>query len=222
MNIFGVLVEPMPWHKVFLLIEHSMAQKSFLRIATLNPEFLLRAREDDQFRESLQKANIRTTDGAGLTLMASIFGVRLPRVTGASLVPALLALAEQENIPVIIYNQETGLSSQSLLQTVLQKKYPKLSVSHNQDPTVYSFVFCTYGAPAQEIFLAKKSLPSLYVGVGGSFDYLTGRQKRAPQFLQQLGIEWLWRLIHQPQRLRRMWRATMVFPSLFLWQKMVH
>lgn len=50
------------------------------------------------------------------------------------------------------------------------------------------------------------------MGVGGSFDYLTGKQRRAPRWMQVIGLEWLWRLILQPRRFRRIWNAVIVFP----------
>jgi N-acetylglucosaminyldiphosphoundecaprenol N-acetyl-beta-D-mannosaminyltransferase len=222
MIIFGISLERITRGEVLGRVEKSIREKSLLRIATVNPEFLLKARESEVFKKSLQKADIRTTDGAGLALMANIFGVHLPRVTGADLVPALLTLAEKNNIPVVIFNKENSLSSSNLIQTVLQKKYPKLTILFNQAPAQYSFVFCTYGAPTQEIFLAQQQAASLYLGVGGALDYLTGKQTRAPRALQSLGLEWLWRLFLQPRRLHRIWRAALVFPLRFLSEKMLH
>jgi exopolysaccharide biosynthesis WecB/TagA/CpsF family protein len=143
-------------------------------------------------------------------------------VTGADLVPALLALAEKHGIPVIIFNKEISLSTNSLLQVVLQKEYPKLKLLFNQSPASYSFVFCTYGAPIQEVFLAEQQVPSLYLGVGGSLDYLTGKQRRAPRAVRAIGLEWLWRVFLQPNRLGRIWNATVVFPLRFLAEKMLH
>jgi exopolysaccharide biosynthesis WecB/TagA/CpsF family protein len=76
------------------------------------------------------------------------------------------------------------------------------------------------GAPYQEEFIwqIKSKMPNLKLamGVGGTFDFWTGKQKRAPKFMRSIGMEWLWRLFRQPKRLGRIWKATVVF----LWRGM--
>lgn len=76
-------------------------------------------------------------------------------------------------------------------------------------------VLVAYGAPKQEIWIAenKDALGAkLLVGVGGTFDMLSGRLKRAPGWVQSLNLEWLWRFLQQPSRIGRIWRAVVVFP----------
>ncbi len=76
-------------------------------------------------------------------------------------------------------------------------------------------VFCNFGAPLQEIFLyhlKDANQIRLAMGVGGSFDYVTGKRKRAPRWVQSIGMEWFWRLLLQPRRFFRTWNATVVFP----------
>jgi len=75
-------------------------------------------------------------------------------------------------------------------------------------------IFCNFGIPFQEKFLnsQKNDIIRLAVGVGGSFDYLTGKLKRAPKWMQFFGIEWLWRLLLQPKRIRRIFNAVIIFP----------
>ncbi len=76
-------------------------------------------------------------------------------------------------------------------------------------------LFCALGAPQQEVLLhnLQNTGIKLTMGVGGSFDFLTGKIKRAPKWLRKIGLEWLWRLILEPRyRLKRIWRAVVVFP----------
>jgi len=85
-------------------------------------------------------------------------------------------------------------------------------------------VFANFGAPYQEKFLnslksAKNSKMRLVMGVGGSFDYLTGKIRRAPVFTRKIGLEWLWRLIQQPRRIKRIWNAVIIFPIKIIFQK---
>jgi N-acetylglucosaminyldiphosphoundecaprenol N-acetyl-beta-D-mannosaminyltransferase len=77
-----------------------------------------------------------------------------------------------------------------------------------------------FGAPAQELWLARhraRLAPSIRIGVGGLFDFYSGRIPRAPRWLQELGLEWVWRLVQEP---RRMWRRYLVGNPLFLWRVM--
>ena len=77
-----------------------------------------------------------------------------------------------------------------------------------------------YGAPAQDLWIAKhlSRMPSVRVaiGVGGTFDFLSGRARRAPMCMRQTGLEWLWRLVLQPRRIKRIFTATVVFPWMVL------
>ncbi len=79
-------------------------------------------------------------------------------------------------------------------------------------------LFVAYGSPNQEKWiyrnLKKMQNVKVAIGVGGAFDFLAGNVKRAPKFWRNAGLEWLWRLINQPRRLRRIWNAVFVFPYL--------
>ena len=119
---------------------------------------------------------------------------------------------------------------------IVQKKYPKLKVLggvsgspfekddewvveevNKQKPDI---LFLAYGCPLQELWIERNlnKCPSVKVamGIGGTFDFVTGNLKRAPKMFQSLGLEWLWRLILQPSRFKRIMRAVVVFPYRFL------
>ena len=82
-------------------------------------------------------------------------------------------------------------------------------------------LFCNFGAPYQELFInsVKCDKIRLAMGVGGSFEYLTGKVRRAPVFMRRIGLEWLWRLILQPRRWKRIWNAVVVFPIKVIFEK---
>jgi N-acetylglucosaminyldiphosphoundecaprenol N-acetyl-beta-D-mannosaminyltransferase len=87
----------------------------------------------------------------------------------------------------------------------------------------YKLILCNFGAPYQEIFLnsLKNDTIGIAMGVGGSFDFITGKVKRAPKFMRQIGLEWLWRLIKQPNRWKRIWNAVIVFPIKIILDKKI-
>lgn len=79
-----------------------------------------------------------------------------------------------------------------------------------------TLLFVAFGAPAQELWIAR-NLPKLNtvkvaMGVGGAFDFISGKRKRAPKWMQKMGCEWLWRLVLEPRRFKRIWNAVIVFP----------
>ena len=91
---------------------------------------------------------------------------------------------------------------------------------NNAQPEI---LFVALGAPKQEIWIYEnlKKMPSvkLAMGVGGSFDFISGRIKRAPLIFQRLGLEWLWRLILEPRRIKRIYNATAKFGWVVLKNK---
>ena len=87
-----------------------------------------------------------------------------------------------------------------------------------------TLLFVAFGAPAQELWIAR-NLPKLKtvkvaMGVGGAFDFISGKRKRAPKFMQKIGCEWLWRLVLEPKRFRRILNAVIVFPFLIITQQL--
>ncbi len=204
-------------------------------IVTVNPEFTLAAQKNQQFGDILNRADLSLPDGFGLSLAALTYGQKLIRHTGADLTANLLAEAETNNWPVAIINWRGGLSPATVLRSALLAKFPKLHclvedcgqsghLGQRQLSRLNNFqpqlVFCSLGAPYQEYFLAKHKMtwPScrIMIGIGGSFDFIIGRIKRAPKSWQHCGVEWLWRLIQQPKRWRRIWNAVAVFSWRFI------
>lgn len=118
----------------------------------------------------------------------------------------------------------------------LEKRFPTISIvgTHSGFSSIHEeekikdlindtnpdILFVAYGAPAQEKWIARNlhKMPTIKVaiGVGGTFDYISGTIKRAPLFLQNLGLEWLYRLIKEPKRWKRIWNAVVIFPHRIL------
>ena len=217
-----------------LLADYLNSQQNHL-IVTVNPEFTLAAKKNQQFRDILNQADLSLPDGFGLSLAALTYGQKLTRHTGADLTADLLIQADNNGWPIAIVNWRGGLSPAAVLRPALLAKFPKLHcliedcgrdgyLGQRQLSRLSAFqpqlVFCSLGAPYQEYFLAKHQItwPScrIMIGIGGSFDFIIGRIKRAPQLWRRCGLEWLWRLIQQPWRWRRIWRAVAVFSWQFI------
>lgn len=232
MQIFGIPIDNLSRAEILSRVEDYLAEPGFHRIATVNPEFLLRAADDNTFRASLLEADLRIADGFGIVLAGLLAGERFTRFPGADLMQEILSIAEERKLSVYLAVRCDGLSSYEEIRSVLLQKYPHLKISGADiDPQIpatqvtvpAAIVLCNFGAPEQELFLAhlknREQSPRLVMGVGGSFDYLTGKQKRAPKILRALGLEWLWRLILQPTRWKRIWHAVIVFPFRIIFHK---
>lgn len=237
-NILGINVHNLSKKQALVKIEEFLSVQKQRLLATVNPEIILAANKDKEFFDILNKADLALPDGIGLKITAWLIGANLERITGADLVKDILELAETQDRRVVIFNWRNGLSGELDIKNALVEKYSGLSVLviNIERETVIpveklarikefqpEIVFCTLGAPFQEkfIFYNIKNWPSARIGmgVGGSFDFLTGKLPRAPFWLRKIGLEWLWRLIKQPRRWKRIYNAVIVFPIKFiLWR----
>jgi N-acetylglucosaminyldiphosphoundecaprenol N-acetyl-beta-D-mannosaminyltransferase len=197
------------------------------QIATVNPEFIMAARHNPMFMSALEHTALNVPDGIGVLWAARRAGHALrERVAGVELTLALCEHAAHSGMPVYLLGAADGVAARAA--DALCARYPGLRVvgaepgspDPNQDASLCAriraahpaFVFVAYGAPKQDLWLAR-NLSALVdpasmhgivgMGVGGTFDFMTGVQHRAPGWLRDIGLEWLYRLIRQPSRWRR-------------------
>jgi N-acetylglucosaminyldiphosphoundecaprenol N-acetyl-beta-D-mannosaminyltransferase len=190
-------------------------------VATVNPEFVMRARQDLEFARVLESANLCLPDGTGVVWAARRQGCPLPApVTGVDLVTPLAAMCARRKFRLFLLGASPGVAAD--LAARLNAEHAGLEVAaHAGSPEPSSdaetlglihrhraqVLLVAYGAPRQELWIdrLKESLGvAVVIGVGGTFDYLTGRVPRAPLWMRGAGLEWLHRLSRQPWRIRRM------------------
>lgn len=233
-KILGIKLDTEKKAEVLNKIRSFLGSSTQHYIVTPNPEIVLLSQKDEEYFYILNKADISLPDGIGLKFAAMTLGKNIPRITGSDLTKDILIMAQKNNDPVLIINWEKGLSSASDISTALKNIYPQLqfeiwevdkdeALKKDWKPkdTKAKIMFVGLGAPYQEKFifhqLAKIPTVKVALGIGGSFDFLTGKIKRAPKIMRVLGLEWLYRVIGQPQnrkkRLNRIYNATFVFVS---------
>ena len=186
-----------------------------------NPEKVMKALQDSELAEIIeQKATLLIADGVGLTIAGKILGLpRIERVTGIGLFAELLKQANQTDKRIFLYGASLEVLTKAI--AVIQENYPKIVIAgvvdgYEQDNEAIidriqtakpDYLFVALGSPRQEKWIAKQldQLPvQIVMGVGGSFDVLAGKVQRAPEWMQQSGLEWLHRLLKQPSRAFRM------------------
>ena len=190
-------------------------------VATVNPEFVMRARRDPEFARVLQSADLCLPDGNGVVWAARRQGcdLRAP-VAGVDLVEPLAAMCAARGLRLFLLGAAPGVASEHA--DMLRSAHEGLEVNaHAGGPDAAHDVetlhrihdhradvlLVAFGSPAQEMWidrLKNRLGVSIAVGVGGAFDYLTGRVPRAPRWMRRARLEWLARLVRQPWRVRRM------------------
>ncbi|HEX7455973.1 MAG TPA: WecB/TagA/CpsF family glycosyltransferase [Candidatus Nanoarchaeia archaeon] len=221
MEILGIRVDAITYQQALEKSKELIESGGKHYIVTPNPEIIVKATKDAQFRNILNKSALSVPDGIGLVLLAKLTGKPLKeRVAGVDLLEGLAALAQEHGFSMFLLGSGERVVKKA--GEALKKEYPKLEIvgtySGVADPKFdketrgkignkkIDILAVAYGAPKQEKWIAR-NLPKLNVklaiGVGGAFDYISGGKRRAPVFLQKIGLEWAFRLISEPSRLKR-------------------
>jgi N-acetylglucosaminyldiphosphoundecaprenol N-acetyl-beta-D-mannosaminyltransferase len=220
--VLGVRVDCVDMDAALAQIESFVAAGGRHLIATVNPEFVMRAGDDGEFARVLESAALCLADGSGVVWAARRQGCSLAEpVTGTDLIPRLAALCAQRNFRLFLLGAAPGVADD--LARRLRERNPALQVaahSGSPDPADDAetlrkidaarphVLLVAYGAPRQELWIDRLgdrlAHVAVAIGVGGAFDYLTGRVPRAPVWMRRVGLEWLFRLARQPWRIRRM------------------
>lgn len=199
-------------------------------VYTPNPEMIMTAREDQEFAEVLQNGDLVIPDGIGVVIASRLGKNPLPeRVAGYDTVQNLFQRMKDTSFTVYFLGAAPGIAEEAAQK--MKAKYPGLQIvgwhhgyfTKEDEPAILKEINETkpdlllvgLGFPRQEKWIAvhQKQLPvKVCIGVGGSFDGMSGKVKRAPVFFQKIGLEWFYRLLRQPTR----WRRMLQLP-VFLW-----
>lgn len=230
LRILGIPIHRVTTAQTLALMEQYVAEGTPHQVVTLNPEFVMEAQHNAHFRLVIDEAHLVLADGHGLLWAARVLGDRLPeRVTGSDTVPLIADMAARHGYRLFLLGAAPGVAEQAA--QVLQRRYPGLviagtyagSPAPEEEKAIVAriraarphFLFVAYGAPRQDIWihrnLARLGVP-VCMGVGGTLDFVAGVVPRAPLWMRQHGLEWLYRLIRQPWR----WRRMLVLPHFVL------
>lgn len=213
--------------RIFLL---AASGKKGHQVVTVNSEFVMLARRDPNFSEILEKADLALADGMFVVISKLIFGGKIQgRITGVDLVNEVSRQSVKKAVRIGFLGGFSGVADR--LSKRQQKNNPgiKIVLAIPGDPAIgydlklreeisavgrIDILFVAYGMGQQEFWIERnrKYLDvGVFIGVGGAFDYIAGVKRRAPVFMQNIGMEWLWRLIYEPTRV---WRMR-VLPAFF-------
>jgi N-acetylglucosaminyldiphosphoundecaprenol N-acetyl-beta-D-mannosaminyltransferase len=191
------------------------------QVVTLGTEMVVYAQRDPAFRTVINDSALSLCDTVGVLAVARRRGAQLDdRVTGVELMERLCQNAAPEGLPVYLFGGAEGVAADAA--AILEVSFPGLIIAgtrngfytNEEEAAIVETIrnsgarilFVGLGSPRQEMWLARNLRATgcgAGIGVGGSFDVISGRVKRAPMIWRQLGIEWLYRLIREPHRVRR-------------------
>ncbi len=202
-------------------------------IAFVNPDCLNIAYRNEPYRKVLASATRVLPDGIGINLGCRMLGVSLlANVNGTDLFPRLCEKAATEGLSLFLLGAKPGVAA-AVAQN-MQERFPSLSIAGVRDgyfslqetelvvdeinQSNADLLLVAFGAPKQELWLAEhraKLKPGVCMGVGGLFDFYSGRMPRAPVWMREIGLEWTWRLMLEPGR---MWRRYLIGNPLFIYR----
>lgn len=226
MRIGRIKIDNITRDETLSKIDHFLTGNNQYHIALLYSEFITQAYRDNYFKDIINNADLSLCDGQGLFLVLKIIKQPIKeQIAGVDLVDVIcdnysdifLFGGEKKVVQKVVnkYSDHIigfadGYNDRSFVIDKINKVKPKI-------------IFVALGMPAQEKWIAEnlEKMPSvrLAIGVGGAFDFIAARARRAPRFMQKAGLEWLWRFGRQPWRIGRIYNAVIVFPWLVFSKK---
>lgn len=217
--ILGVKVDTDNYDELINKLFKRIDKKEKSLVVAINPEKLMKAKEDQALKDLLNRAEFQIPDGIGVILASKLNkGNIKSRVTGIDMMDRIVREAARTGKSIFLYGAKPGVAESaaealkftyaSLQIAGIQDGYEKDNekVIHKINEAKPDILFVAMGSPRQEEWIEAnrdKLHPSLFQGVGGSFDVLAGNVKRAPGFFQKTGLEWFYRLAKEPSRLKR-------------------
>ena len=220
-NILGYGVDTFSFNQAKEYILNTKGQ-----VITINPEMIECAEKNSEFAKIIKSAQLVVPDGIGIKLGFKILGHNVERIAGIDFGMALIKCFCSNNKKIAFIGSTANVVENAIHN--IKNELPNLNVVYYHDgffddkSVIYEqviksqpdLVLVALGSPKQEFFIfeLKDKLPdSVLIGLGGSFDVWAGAVKRAPKIFQNLGIEWLFRLISEPKRIKRIFPAIPLF-----------
>ena len=229
-KILGSAVDVVDQDQCMKRIAAFMQESGSHHIITLNAEIVYQARNDNELLDIINRADLVTPDGIGVVWAGKRLGYAFnERVTGIDLLQRIGANAAEQGWSIYFLGAAPAVAERAAEK--LCSQFPGLHVLGVRDgyftaeqlPEIVAdiqalspdFLFVALGAPKQDFFIDQyrdQLGARVLIGVGGSFDVIAGDKKRAPKWMIRWHLEWLYRLLAEPQR----WRRQLALPK-FIW-----
>lgn len=238
-KVLGIRVWGLDEDEIIGFVVKKIKSGQSAQITTVNNEFIVEAQRNKRFKEALNNSDLSIVDSTGLKwAIKYLYKEKIGRIPGVDLVLKLCEISSKRGYRIFLFGGAKGVGA--MAKRNLAKSYPALRIvgiidginvdANKSDAEILKringanadIVFVALGAPKQDLWIANnisKLKPGIFIGVGGSLDYISGQISRAPKFLREIGLEWFYRLIVQPSRFGRIIKATVVFPIMVIFSK---
>ncbi len=210
------------------ILEKNLKNNKRMFIVTSNPETFMISENDNKMQELLlDKNTILVPDGIGIVKAARMINYDVKeRITGIDIANKLIELGNSLNKKIYFFGAKPEVIES--LNNLISEKYPNLKIVGSKDGYVKDkdkvfdeivelepdIILVAMGIPLQEKLIYKhlnKFKKGIFVGVGGSFDVISGHKKRAPKIFIKLNLEWLYRILKEPSRIKRFYDSNVKF-----------
>lgn len=230
-KVFSIPIQDATKDSVLKLISDAIKSKSQIHIATVNNEILLESRRNFEFRSVLRKSFCIADSTGVVWAVKHLFKKKIERIAGADIFMDICEKAAQNGWNVFLLGGDPNVAH--VAKSKLTDQFPSLKIvgtidGVRIDPRTENLLHITkikksgahivmvaLGAPKQELWIAqnmKRTKSNVFIGIGGTLDFVSGNIPRAPISMRKMGLEWLFRLFVQPNRIKRILRAVFVFP----------
>jgi len=230
-EFLGAPMDSATMQETVAYIANRIEKKNFLQHVVVNVAKLVHLQKDIELAESVKACDLINIDGMGVVLGARFMGHGIPeRVAGVDLFHNILDMSAEKNFPVFLLGAEEAIVAKTVEKVQQQHNGLDVAGYHHgyfwdDEKAVVDkikasgarLLFVAITSPKKENFINKwqdQLGVDFVMGVGGTFDVVAGKVKRAPVWMQNYGLEWLYRIVQEP---RRMWKRYLVTNTLFAW-----
>lgn len=230
-NIFNCPMDSATMAETINIIENRIINNVFTQHVVVNVAKLVHVQNDNMLLESVKACDIINIDGMGVVWAGRMLGHKIPeRVTGIDLFSSLLSMSARNGFSVFLLGATKEVVEKTAYLCCQNFSGLKVAGYHHgyfdkNDRSVVDYIrksgadllFVAFSSPEKERFINqwRNELGVKFVmGVGGTFDVVAGKTRRAPTWMQQTGLEWLYRIIQEP---RRMWKRYLVTNTYFMY-----
>ncbi len=230
-KLFGSWIDPFTMEDTLKCVENIIQNRVNTQHVVINVAKLVKIQKDENLRKIVNSCGLINADGQGIVWAARCLGLNVPeRVAGIDLMLNLIKLASKKKYKIFLLGAKEDILKRVV--AIFNEEFPNLNVvgrrngyfSQLEEEKIVrdirdskaDVLFVAMSSPKKEIFLNKyindMNVPFV-MGVGGSFDVVAGKTKRAPIWMQKIGLEWFFRFLCEP---KRMWRRYLVTNTIFL------
>jgi len=232
-ELLGLKIDNIPMQSAIQTIQEALLEKRQSAVFFVNPDCMNQSVANHDYRKALTEADFLLPDGIGLVIAGKLLGTPLrENINGTDMLPFLCEMAATEKRSIYLLGGKPGVAERAagimarnygvsiagVMHGYFDRETESKGVIEAINASKASILLVAFGAPLQEQWIVRHRAllqPTILMGVGGLFDFFSGNIKRAPRWMREIGLEWVYRLMQEPER---MWKRYVIGNPLFLYR----